>query len=97
MERSSKKATSVDNPGIYGTVTCMKFVCQLTEKNGGWTGEYLGAEIGPVRVTAPSRVEALRKLEGEIRYWLELCPCTGEAYREVEIEPVEASAVRGVR
>ncbi len=84
----------MDNLEIYGTVNCMKFVCQVTEKNGGWTGEYLGAEVGPVRVTAPSRVEALRKLEGEIRYRLELCPCSGEAYRQIEIEPVEATPVQ---
>jgi hypothetical protein len=41
-----------------------------------------------VRVTAPTRDEALRKMEGEIRYWLEICPCTGESYRDVVIEVV---------
>ncbi len=68
----------------------MRFVCRLTEQSGTWTGEYSGPEIGPVRVTAPSRAEALRKLEGEIRYWLEMCPCTGETYRDITIELEEA-------
>ena len=30
--------------------------------------------------------EALRKMEAEIRYWLEMCPCSGETYRDLEIE-----------
>ena len=42
------------------------------------------------RVTAATRDETLRKLEAEIRYWLEMCPCRGEAYREVEIEAMPA-------
>ncbi len=37
-------------------------------------------------VTAPTREEALRKLVGETRYRLELCPCSGEAYRQIEVE-----------
>jgi hypothetical protein len=68
----------------------MKFVCRLSEKGDVWTGEYVGTEIGPVRVTAPTRADAVRKLEGEIRYQLELCPCTGETYRDIEIEVVPA-------
>lgn len=75
-----------------GSVPRMKFICQLTEKGGAWTGEYVGPDIGPVRVSAPTRAETLRKLEGEIRYWLEICPCTGESYRGIEIEVVEATS-----
>jgi hypothetical protein len=81
---------SVDKTRQSVTVDEVKFVCQFTERDGGWTGEYTGGDIGPVRVTAPTRMEALRKLEGEIRYWLELCPCTGQAYRDIEIEVVQA-------
>jgi hypothetical protein len=40
-------------------------------------------------VTASTREEVLRKVEAEIRFWLELCPCTGETYREITIEAVE--------
>ncbi len=75
----------------------MRFICRLTEQGGTWTGEYAGPEIGPVRVTALSRAEALRKLEGEIRYWLEMCPCTGETYRDITVELEEAPAPGGIR
>ncbi|MBI5388135.1 MAG: hypothetical protein HZA90_26010 [Verrucomicrobia bacterium] len=67
----------------------MKFVCRLNEKGGTWTAEHAGPDIGPIRVSAPSRGEALRKLDAEIHYWLELCPCSGQAYRDIEIELVE--------
>jgi len=79
---------TVDKPELSGTVVRMKFVCQLIENGDVWTGEYTGTDIGPVRVTAPTRADAVRKLEGEIRYRLELCPCTGETYRDIEIEVV---------
>jgi hypothetical protein len=68
------------------TLAGMRFSCQLTESNGVWTGQYAGTDVGPVRVTAPTRAEAVRKLEGEIRYRLEICPCTGESYRDIQIE-----------
>ncbi len=68
----------------------MKFVCQLKERNGTWTARHVGPDIGPIQVTAPTREEALRKMEGEIHYWLELCPCSGQAYRDIELELVEA-------
>lgn len=67
----------------------MKFACQLRFTDGLWVGEYTGQDVGPVRVTAPTREGTLHKLEGEIRYRLEICPCTGEAYRQIEIEAVD--------
>ncbi len=67
----------------------MKFVCRIAEQDGTWTVEHAGSEIGPIRVTAPTRDEALRKMEGEIHYWLEMCPCSGQAYRDLQIEVVE--------
>ena len=67
----------------------MKFVCRISEKNGVWTAEHASPDIGPIRVTAATRDEALRKVEGEIRYWLEMCPCTGETYRNIAIEAME--------
>jgi hypothetical protein len=67
----------------------MKFVCRISEKDGIWTAEHASQDVGPIRVSAPTRGEALRKMEGEIRYWLEMCPCSGEAYRDVKLELVE--------
>jgi hypothetical protein len=68
----------------------MKFIYQLKQKDGTWTAEHTGPDVGPVRVTAPTRDEALRKLEAELRYWLEMCPCSGEAYRNIEIGLIES-------
>ena len=66
----------------------MKFVSKLYESNGRWIAEHAGPDVGPMRVTAASREEALQKLEAEIRYWLEMCPCSGQTYRDIEIEIV---------
>jgi hypothetical protein len=68
----------------------VKFVCRISEKDGAWIAEHTGPDIGPIRVSAPTRSEALKKMEEEIRYWLEMCPCSGEAYRDLQLELVEA-------
>ena len=69
----------------------MKFICQLSRKDGAWTAAHSSPNLGPVCVTAPTRDQALRKMQAEIRYWLEMCPCSGETYRNIEIELVEAN------
>jgi len=69
----------------------MKFVCRISENHRLWTVEHASQDVGPIRVTGSTRDEAVRKMEGEIRYWLEMCPCTGQAYRDLEIELVESS------
>jgi hypothetical protein len=43
-----------------------------------------------VEVTAPTQEQALEKMRRELRYRMELCPCTGEQFRDVEIELQEA-------
>ena len=68
----------------------MKFICELREKDGVWIAEHTEPNIGPVVVTASTRAEALRKLEAEVRYWLEMCPCSGQTYQHMEIELVES-------
>ncbi len=64
----------------------MKFVCRVSQQNGVWMAEHASQDVGPIRVTGPTRDEALRKMEEEIRYWLEMCPCSGQAFRNLEIE-----------
>lgn len=64
----------------------MKFVCRVSHQMGLWTVEHASQDVGPIRVTCPSRDEALRKMEGEIRYWLEMCPCSGQAFRNLTVE-----------
>ena len=64
----------------------MKFLCRISEKDGVWTAEHASPDIGPIRVTGATREEALRKVEDEIRHWLEMCPCTGQTYRHLSVE-----------
>jgi hypothetical protein len=64
----------------------MKFHCTMHEQNGQWVVRHEGAQAGRVEVSAASREAALEKLRGELRYRLELCPCTGETYQHLEIE-----------
>ncbi len=64
----------------------MKFVCRLSEQNGVYAAEHASQNVGPIRVTGSTRDEALRKMEEEIRYWLEMCPCSDQAFRNLEIE-----------
>lgn len=68
----------------------MKFPCTITRlREGAWSARHVGTEVGAVEATASSREEALEKLRGELRYRLELCPCSGESYRHLEIEVIE--------
>ena len=70
----------------------MKFACQVTQlNNGDWSVRHSGSDVGTAEVTAGLREEALLKMRNEIRYRLEICPCTGEMYQQASIEIVETS------
>jgi hypothetical protein len=69
----------------------VKFTCHISEDHGVWTAIHSGPDIGPIRVTASTREEALRKMDAEIHYWLEMCPCSGETYRDIQIDLVEST------
>ena len=58
----------------------------LRGSDGQWSLRHESPEIGQVEVTAPTRGQAVEKLRGEIRYRLELCPCSGETYQHIKIE-----------
>ena len=56
----------------------MKYTCTLTRMpNGKWLARHTGSKLGPVEVTAVSREEAQVKLQNELQYRVELCPCSG--------------------
>jgi hypothetical protein len=68
----------------------MKYPCTITRlANGSWTIHCDRADVGQVQATAATRAEAIEKMRGELRYRLELCPCTGESYRHIDVEIVE--------
>jgi len=65
----------------------MKFRCTLVEQpRGRWLARHVSPSMGTVEASAASRRDALEKLRNEIRYRLELCPCTGEQYQNLQIE-----------
>ena len=65
----------------------MKFPCTFSQLGSGeWSVRHVGSDVGTVEVTARSQQEALEKMRRELRYRLEICPCTGELYQDVQID-----------
>ena len=70
----------------------MKIQCTITRRGDGrWAAQHNSSDLGAFEVTAESRGAAIEKMESEIRYRVEMCPCTGRAFRNLEIEIVETS------
>jgi hypothetical protein len=56
----------------------MKLTCTLTRlPNGQWLASHTGSNLGPVEITAASRDEVQVKMQNELQYRVELCPCSG--------------------
>jgi hypothetical protein len=73
----------------------MKFPCSIEGPTGGrWTVRHASADLGDLRVTAASREEAMEKMRDELRYRLELCPCTGDQFQHLEIELVTSESMK---
>ena len=67
----------------------MKFSSTITRISGeAWSVRHESVDVGLVEVTAFTRDDAIEKLRQEIRYRLELCPCSGEIYQHIKIEIV---------
>jgi hypothetical protein len=65
----------------------MKFSCTVRAlPDGRWLARYHARDVGPFEVTGPTRDEAVARLTAELRYRLELCPCTGESYQLLVVE-----------
>lgn len=64
-------------------------VCVSLQTDGTWLATHESREVGSLRTRAASREEAIEKLRGEIRYRLELCPCSGATWQHVPIRVVE--------
>jgi hypothetical protein len=68
----------------------MKFSCTIARLPSGlWAVHHESADMGHVQATAATRADAIDKMRGELRYRLELCPCSGESYQYIEVEIVE--------
>lgn len=69
----------------------MNFTSTIIRRDDGqWSLRHESREMGRIEVTASTREQAMEKLRGEIRYRLELCPCTGESYQYIKIEISDA-------
>lgn len=56
----------------------MKLTCTLSRlPNGRWLARHADSNLGPVEVTAASREEVQVKMQNELQYRVELCPCSG--------------------
>lgn len=67
----------------------MKFSCTLTHSpDGRWAASCHDANLGRVDASADSRDRAIERLKDELRYRLELCPCSGESYRHIDVDIV---------
>ena len=76
----------------------MRFVCRIDRQpDGSWTVRHDESDLGRVEVSAASREGAVEKMRNELRYRLELCPCSGEIYQQANIEIVEQSGESGPR
>jgi hypothetical protein len=68
----------------------VKYQCTITRRSDGrWSAQHSGTDIGAIEVTANTREDVIQKIENEVRYRVEMCPCTGRAFRNLEIEIVE--------
>ena len=70
----------------------MRMTCTIKQLPGGWLAQHDSPEVGQIEVKGLTREDVIEKIEGEIRYRLELCPCTGETYRYIDIEAIDSSA-----
>ena len=56
----------------------MKALCTLSRtRSDTWLVRHSSSALGNVEITGPSREEALTKMQNELQYRLELCPCSG--------------------
>jgi hypothetical protein len=64
----------------------MKFPIRIEQRGAEFFATSLGEPICTVK--APSRTQAIEKIRKEIRYRIELCPCTGVEDDFVEVVEV---------
>ena len=65
----------------------MKYSCTLIHlSNDQWLARHTGSKLGPVEVTAGTRDEARVKLQNELQYRVELCPCSGVSGETVVLQ-----------
>jgi hypothetical protein len=69
----------------------MKALCTVRFWDGQWRARHSSADLGNAEVAASSREEALTKLQNELQYRIEWCPCSGVSGDTVELDVREPS------
>jgi hypothetical protein len=65
----------------------MEAFCTLTTlPNNVWRIRHSSSALGEVELTGSSREEALARMEKELQYRMELCPCTGESVGTLKLQ-----------
>jgi hypothetical protein len=70
----------------------MEAFCTLTPlPNNVWRIRHSSSVLGEVEITGSSRDEVLIRMQRELQYRMELCPCTGESVGKVKLQVSEGS------
>lgn len=70
----------------------MQFIVRVApQADGSWLATHASPEAGSVTVRAATRDEAIEKMRGEIRYRLELCPCSGATWQHLALRVIDES------
>lgn len=65
----------------------MKALCDVhCSHDGQWHAHHSSDELGVADVTAASREAALAKMQNELQYRIEWCPCSGVSGDTVELD-----------
>lgn len=71
----------------------MNAICTISRTpDGDWLARHESADLGAVEVSGSSSEEALKKMQRELQYRIELCPCSGVSGDTVEVELRSVSA-----
>jgi hypothetical protein len=65
----------------------MKALCTIKRMpSGNWLVCHNSSSLGTVEISGSSREEALTKMQNELQYRIELCPCSGVSGETVELQ-----------
>ncbi len=71
----------------------MEAFCTLTPlPNNFWRIRHSSSALGEVEIRGSSREEVLTRMQRELQYRMELCPCTGESVGSVKLQVSETTA-----
>jgi len=64
----------------------MKAHCTVAFQHGQWRARHTSTELGDADIIGSTREEALTKLQRELQFRIEWCPCSGVSGDTVELD-----------